>query len=174
MGLQSLTFYVVLAWLPAILQTSGYEASFSGWKLSLCQAKGILGSLVVPTLSGKKKDQRKILFGTYRNCRAHRPINPCTWASCYLGVSVRTCFRRHLWADSSFHCFAINRYGVCHRTFYDGVVYWLFYCGNRPFCFWGCFDVTQLWTYSILLLFVIAFIKLFVGLGAGKLGKAVK
>src|SRR5690606_31559029 len=62
MGLQSLTFYVMLAWLPAILQSRGYDASFSGWMLSLSQATGILGSLIVPIFAGRKKDQRMIVL----------------------------------------------------------------------------------------------------------------
>src|SRR5690606_31846506 len=61
MGLQSLTFYVMLAWLPAILQNRGYDASFSGWMLSLSQATGILGSLIIPIFAGRKGDQRMIV-----------------------------------------------------------------------------------------------------------------
>ena len=61
MGLQSLTFYVMLAWLPAILQSRGYDASFSGWMLSLSQATGILGSLIIPIFAGRKEDQRMIV-----------------------------------------------------------------------------------------------------------------
>ncbi|MFS4417456.1 CynX/NimT family MFS transporter [Maribacter sp. 2307ULW6-5] len=57
MGLQSFTFYVVLAWLPAILQHRGFDASYAGWMLSLSQAVGILGSLLVPTLAAKRADQ---------------------------------------------------------------------------------------------------------------------
>jgi CP family cyanate transporter-like MFS transporter len=60
MGLQSLTFYAILAWLPAILQSRGYHDEFSGWMLSLSQATGIAGSLFIPIWAGKKPDQRGI------------------------------------------------------------------------------------------------------------------
>jgi len=62
MGLQSLTFYVVLAWLPAILQSRGFDAELSGWMLSLSQAAGILGSLAVPILAGRRKNQKSMVF----------------------------------------------------------------------------------------------------------------
>ncbi|MGK0494211.1 MAG: CP family cyanate transporter-like MFS transporter [Maribacter sp.] len=48
-----------------------------------------------------------------------------------------------------------------------------FVAATGPFVFGAVFDVTQSWTYLILLLFAIAFITFFVGLGAGKPGKAV-
>src|SRR5690606_19335253 len=62
MGLQSLTFYVILAWLPAILLSRGYEAGYSGWMLSLSQATGIIGTLIVPYLAGRTTDQRLIII----------------------------------------------------------------------------------------------------------------
>lgn len=62
MGLQSLTFYVILAWLPAILIDRGFDAAFSGWMLSLSQATGMLGSLIVPIVAGRTEDQRGIVF----------------------------------------------------------------------------------------------------------------
>jgi len=62
MGLQSLTFYVVLAWLPAILLSRGYDSAFAGWMLSLSQATGILGALIVPLWAGSRKDQRLVII----------------------------------------------------------------------------------------------------------------
>lgn len=61
MGLQSIAFYVILAWLPTILIEDGHSTSYSGWMLSLSQATGILGSIVIPLWAGKRKDQRLIV-----------------------------------------------------------------------------------------------------------------
>ncbi len=61
MGLQSLTAYVIMAWLPAILQGRGYDEAFSGWMLSLSQALGIAGSLIIPLWAGKRMEQRNIV-----------------------------------------------------------------------------------------------------------------
>lgn len=62
MGLQSLTFYVVIAWLPEILQSRGLSAGYSGWMLALSQATGILGTMVVPTWAGRIRNQRSLVL----------------------------------------------------------------------------------------------------------------
>jgi len=61
MGLQSLTFYVVLAWLPDLLQSRGLSAADAGWMLAVSQATGIGGSATVPLLAGRLRDQRSIV-----------------------------------------------------------------------------------------------------------------
>ena len=62
MGLQSLTFYVLLAWLPDLLQSDGMDAERAGWMLALSQATGILGSAVVPIIAARRADQRSIVW----------------------------------------------------------------------------------------------------------------
>lgn len=62
MGLQSLTFYVVIAWLPDLLQDRGLGAAEAGWLLALSQATGILGSAVVPLWAGRLQDQRRVVW----------------------------------------------------------------------------------------------------------------
>lgn len=61
MGLQSLTFYVMLAWLPEILQSRGLDSEYAGWMLALSQGTGILGTLVIPTWAERLRDQRGIV-----------------------------------------------------------------------------------------------------------------
>ncbi|MGK7371387.1 MAG: MFS transporter, partial [Candidatus Halalkalibacterium sp. M3_1C_030] len=62
MGLQSLAFYVVLAWLPEILQDRGIDENTAGWLLSLSQGTGVLGTLIVPIWAEKISDQRKLVW----------------------------------------------------------------------------------------------------------------
>lgn len=61
MGLQSFAFYVVLAWLPDMLRHRGMDAAAAGWMLSLSQACGIAGSLLVPLWAGRRRDQHAIV-----------------------------------------------------------------------------------------------------------------
>ena len=61
MGLQSLTFYVILAWLPDVLQSRGLDPTKAGWMLALSQATGVLGSAAVPLWAGRVHDQRAIV-----------------------------------------------------------------------------------------------------------------
>ena len=170
MGLQSLTFYVVLAWLPAILQSRGYDASFSGWMLSLCQGTGILGSLVVPTLAGKKKDQRGIVV-----------FLVLTEAIGLLGLLIPELGPVAIWVSligfvlgGTFGLallFIVLRSGDSESaTELSGMAQSIgyFVAATGPLVFGAVFDLTHSWTYPILLLFLVAFLKLFMGLGAGK------
>lgn len=62
MGFQSLTFYVVLAWLPDFLQARGVGEAAAGWLLALVQATSVVGTAVVPVLAGRSRDQRAIVW----------------------------------------------------------------------------------------------------------------
>lgn len=62
MGLQSLAFYVILAWLPEILQDRGLSPNNAGWMLSLSQAMGVLGTIFIPVWAEKIDDQRKLVW----------------------------------------------------------------------------------------------------------------
>jgi CP family cyanate transporter-like MFS transporter len=61
MGFQSLTFYVILTWLPDLLQDRGLGVAEAGWMLALSQATGILGTAVVPMWAARIPDQRAIV-----------------------------------------------------------------------------------------------------------------
>lgn len=58
MGIQSFSYYVILAWLPEILQSRGLSPAASGWMLSLSQGFGFIGSISWPFLADKLKSQR--------------------------------------------------------------------------------------------------------------------
>jgi CP family cyanate transporter-like MFS transporter len=62
MGLQSLAYYVVLAWLPDLLQARGLGAGAAGGMLALSQAAGIAGSALVPLWAGRLRGQRPIIW----------------------------------------------------------------------------------------------------------------
>ncbi len=62
MGLQSLTFYVIIAWLPDLLQSRGLSEAAAGWMLALSQVTGILGTALIPVWAGTLADQRRIIW----------------------------------------------------------------------------------------------------------------
>jgi CP family cyanate transporter-like MFS transporter len=170
MGLQSLTFYVILAWLPAILQSRGYDASFSGWMLSLSQATGIIGALAIPFLAGKKKDQRSIvvflilleligLVGLF--------LPELGWVAIWIsligfvmggsfGLSLLFIVLRSQDEES-----ATELSGMAQSIGY-------FVAGIGPIVFGSIYDVTGSWAVPFILLFVVAFLKLITGMGVGK------
>lgn len=62
MGLQSLTYYVLVAWLPDLLQSRGVSEATAGGLLALSQALGMVGSALVPVWAGAARDQRPIIW----------------------------------------------------------------------------------------------------------------
>ena len=58
MGLQSLGYYVVLTWLPEILQEEvRMSATWAGWMLSLAQVVDIASIFLAPVLAGRRPSQ---------------------------------------------------------------------------------------------------------------------
>ncbi|MBB2911371.1 CP family cyanate transporter-like MFS transporter [Streptosporangium becharense] len=57
MGLQSLTFYIVLAWLPTIFRDAGLPADQAGYLLSLTNLSQVAATLTVPVLAGRSRSQ---------------------------------------------------------------------------------------------------------------------
>lgn len=62
-GLQSLSFYAVLSWLPSILTSAGYSATAAGLLLSVSAIIQAPVSLVVPTLATRWPDQGPLAAG---------------------------------------------------------------------------------------------------------------
>jgi len=63
MGLQSIGYYVALAWLPSLLQDSGVTPVGSGALLSLVTVLGIPAGLVLPILAARMHQQRALAAG---------------------------------------------------------------------------------------------------------------
>lgn len=64
MGMQSLLAYVVLGWLPTICQDRGMGEAPAGYVLALSAAMQAVGSLAVPVLARRARDQRPLVLGT--------------------------------------------------------------------------------------------------------------
>jgi len=60
MGLQSLVFYVTVAWYPTMLRDAGMPVATAGWLLTLYQAAALGGGLVMPLLIRRSSDQRAL------------------------------------------------------------------------------------------------------------------
>lgn len=63
LGLQALFYYVIIAWLPAILQDSGLSNESAGWLLSLTQFIGLPIGFILPVIAGKMKSQSLLTAG---------------------------------------------------------------------------------------------------------------
>lgn len=170
MGFQSLTFYVVLAWLPAILMYRGYDAAYAGWMLSLSQLMGIVGSLIIPVLAGTKQDQRSIVVVLF--CiellglagLLYPSLGPVEiWVS-VIGFVLGGSFGLAL-------LFIVVRSADTETaTELSGMAQSIGYlvAATGPTLFGSLFDLTDSWTYGLWFLVAIALLKLVTGLGAGQ------
>src|SRR5699024_12776150 len=61
---QSVVFYTLIAWLPDILNSSGYNANTAGWMVFLMQAALIPTTFVMPVIAEKVQNQVGLAIGT--------------------------------------------------------------------------------------------------------------
>jgi CP family cyanate transporter-like MFS transporter len=65
MGLQSLQYYAVIAWLPTLLQDAGMSESGAGAMVALMSVAGIAASFVVPMIATRQRNQRSLAVLTF-------------------------------------------------------------------------------------------------------------
>jgi CP family cyanate transporter-like MFS transporter len=64
MGLQSLTYYATLSWLPTLFRDRGSSASQAGFLVSMLSICGLVTALVTPMLAGRRRDHRGLVVPT--------------------------------------------------------------------------------------------------------------
>ncbi len=60
-GLQSLVYFALVSWMPAIYRDRGLDASTGGVLLGVLSAIGVLGNLAAPLLAARFGDDRKVV-----------------------------------------------------------------------------------------------------------------
>lgn len=170
MGLQSFAFYVILAWLPAILIDRGFEASYAGWMLSLSQATGILGAIVIPIWAGSRRDQRLIIVSLI-----------IVEVMALLGLIIPGIGMVELWVGLigmvlggtfglALLLIVLRSKDAETAAELSGIVQSIGYliAATGPFIVGMIYDLTQVWNYALGLLVAIAIIKLVMGIDVGK------
>ncbi|WP_366295774.1 MFS transporter [Paenibacillus sp. AN1007] len=64
MGIQSMIFYVLIAWMPEILKQQGIAPNQSGWFLSIMQLGMLPFTFIVPVIAGRMSNQRLLVVIT--------------------------------------------------------------------------------------------------------------
>ncbi|TDU40101.1 CP family cyanate transporter-like MFS transporter [Gelidibacter sediminis] len=170
MGLQSLTFYVILAWLPAILMDRGFDASYAGWMLSLSQATGIIGAIVIPIWAGSRKDQRLIIVSLI-----------IIEVVALVGLILPGMALVELWVGLiglvlggtfglALLLIVLRSKDAETAAELSGIVQSIGYliAATGPFIVGLIYDLTQLWDYALALLVAVAITKLVMGIDVGK------
>lgn len=170
MGLQSLAFYVILAWLPEILQDRGLSANNAGWMLSLSQAMGVVGTIFIPIWAEKINDQRTLIWLlmvseaiSLVGLMFPDPFLVGLWAS-LIGIALGGSFGLAL-------LFIVLRSSNSETaTELSGMAQSIGYllAAVGPTLFGAIHDFTGAWFVPLLFLLIIVGAKLFFGLGAAK------
>ncbi|RJX40232.1 MFS transporter [Paenibacillus pinisoli] len=64
MGIQSMLFYVLIAWLPDMLRLQGVSSDQSGWLLSIMQLAVLPLTFIIPVIAGRMANQRILVATT--------------------------------------------------------------------------------------------------------------
>ena len=169
MGIQSFTFYVILAWLPDILQGKGYDSVTAGWMLSLSQAMGVVGAVAFPLVAGKKDDQRSIIL--YLLLLEAISLIGLMVPSSSLWVFVWISLLGFVLGGSfglALLFIVLRSSDTDGATELSGMSQSIGYslAAIGPIFFGFLYDLTEDWNYPLGLLFLLIFLKLYVGLGA--------
>jgi MFS transporter, CP family, cyanate transporter len=171
MGLQSLGYYVVLTWLPEILQEeAGISASRAGWMLALAQAVGIASIFLAPVLADRRPSQYGVVVGavTLTGAGALGLLFAAETATTLwvvlLGLGQGACFSLAL------TFFALRAPDSEHAAALSGMAQSVGYllAAIGPFLFGLLRDATHAWTIPLALLFAVVVCLLMTGLGAAR------
>ncbi|MEX2402875.1 MAG: MFS transporter [Balneolales bacterium] len=170
MGLQSFTFYVLVAWLPEILIERGMSPTNAGFMLSFVHAVGAVGTFLMPSWASQLKNQRLpvvvIVVCEFISIAALMlpSIPAVTFWMFLLGISSGSSFGvallfiglRSRDSDSANELSGMSQ----------SVGYTL--AATGPALFGALHDLAQTWTLPLGFLLLITLLKLWSGWGAGK------
>jgi len=172
MGFQSFTFYIIIAWLPEVLQDRGIGAVEAGWLLSLCQGTGVLGTFFMPAWASRLRNQHipilvLIILEIISLLWLMIPGTAYTGLIVsLLGLSMGGSFGMALLfivlrtADSDS---ANELSGISQSIGYT-------LAATGPALFGAVFDLAQVWTIPLGMLLIFSLLKLWSGWKAGSRG----
>lgn len=169
-GLQSLSFYTVITWLPEILIERGMNSQQAGWMLAMMQGVGVIGTFLLPSWASRRENQKQtviiiVLFEVISITGLLIPSAPLPafWVSLLgfclggsFGLALLFIVVRSPDSDTANELSGMSQ----------SVGYLL--AATGPVLFGALFDWTGDWTIPIGFLLLIALVKLWSGLEAGK------
>ncbi|SDD24819.1 MFS transporter, CP family, cyanate transporter [Terribacillus halophilus] len=170
MGLQSLLYYIMITWLPTILQSQGFSESTSGWLLALTQLCSLPTSFLLPILAGRLAGQRLIvtMIAVCFALSFSGLLTGITWVSV---ISVLLFGLAGGGVFSLATMFFVLRTNTSQEAAeLSGMAQFVGYllAAVGPTLFGLIHDITSGWTVPLVLLLVVAALLWSVGMGAGK------
>ncbi|WP_338554806.1 MFS transporter [Paenibacillus sp. KS-LC4] len=170
MGMQSLLFYVLIAWMPEIMSSRGLNEDSGGLLLSLFQISALPVAFIVPIVAGRMKNQHLLVIimtlllfvslgGLYFGGNAFISLwtvllgigGGCAFSLAMIFLSLR--------AKDAFDSAALS--GMSQSVGY-------LLAATGPILFGMLHDITASWKPPLLLLLVVSTLMLLSGLGASR------
>ncbi|GBF77904.1 putative MFS transporter [Paenibacillus sp. 598K] len=170
MGIQSTIFYVLVAWLPEILQGQGISSSQSGWLLSILIIASLPFGFIVPVLAGRMRNQRllvlltAILLGSGTLGLLYGSLHLLVLWVIILGIGVGFAF------GLSMMFFGLRTRSAQQAAELSGMAQSIGYllAATGPALIGYLHDATHSWSVPLLLLVGASVVLGIVGLGAGR------
>jgi len=170
MGIQSTIFYVLVAWLPEILQGQGISSSQSGWLLSILIIASLPFGFIVPVLAGRMRNQQllviltAILLGSGTLGLLYGSLHLLVLWVIILGVGVGFAF------GLSMMFFGLRTRSAQQAAELSGMAQSIGYllAATGPALIGYLHDATHSWSVPLLLLVGASVLLGIVGLGAGR------
>ncbi|MCI1692860.1 CynX/NimT family MFS transporter [Aneurinibacillus aneurinilyticus] len=169
MGLQSLCFYVIIAWLPEILRQQGVGSSSAGWMLSLMQFVSLPATFIMPMLASRSSNQRMLvgitsalLLTGYIGLLGGSILFMPLWII-LIGIATGSCF------SLAVMFFALRTRSVHEAAELSGMAQSIGYllAAVGPTLFGFIHDATHGWNVSLIMLSIVAVLLFIFGFGAG-------
>lgn len=173
MGVQSLMYYCLAAWLPKIMQTWGMSEGESGWVLSYVHFAQLPMALFGTIIAGKMNNQ-KLLAGITSVLYSIGIIGILIFKTQYIIIwCVLIGLASGLAYSLSMLFLVLRTKNTTQATEISGMAqgfgYFIAACG--PPLFGASFDISQTWTFSLAVLLTMCFVLLFTGIIAGSASK---
>lgn len=168
MGLQSLVFYVLVAWLPEILVQNGIAATKAGVLLSVVQLTMLPITFVVPIIAEKQKDQKVLVILTsvmmFLGIALLLTGNATviTLAMVFFGIGCGSAF------SLAMMFFSLRTTSVKMASELSGMAQSIGYlfASLGPVVFGGLYDLTHSWNVSLYVLLGVVLVFCAAGIGA--------
>lgn len=170
MGLQSLTFYSQLSWLPSILQDHGIAKGTAGAYLSLFSLIGLPVCLLIPAVGARMRDQRPLVAASVSILVAGILGLILSPASGTFVWTALTGISQGVSLALTFLFFAVRSRDQAEAAQLSSMAQSIGYsmAAVGPVVMGGLHQATGSWTLPLVFLLVLLVPELLVGLGAGR------
>ena len=171
MGLQSLVYFSITAWLPEILVSHGFSIAISGWMVTLMQFSGLPANFIIPVIADRLPNQKGIslfigalclvgILGLLFGSKSYVLIICIILLGIALGAAI----------SHSLTLIGLRAINAKQASDLSGMAQSVGYllAAIGPFVIGFLFDLFHTWTLPLILLIIVTILFTISGIGAGR------